>query len=56
MVLKKSTEGSIFRFIPFNIFINEVDINIRSMLQESRQALSIQKKLEHHKEHCDTEV
>lgn len=43
-------EGSVFRFIPFNIFINELDINIRSVLQESRQALSIQKELEHHKE------
>lgn len=33
-LLTELVEGSVFRFISINIFINELDINIRSTLQK----------------------
>lgn len=33
-LLTELVEGSVFGFISINIFINELDINIRSMLQK----------------------
>lgn len=38
-LLTELVEGSVFRFLLFNIFINELDINIKSMLQKKSSGI-----------------
>lgn len=48
-LLTELVEGSVFRFISFNIFINELDINIRSTLQKKSTGIVNTKEVEHHR-------